>query len=447
MRRILTVITAIALLAACNKDKTAPLQPVDISVALQLSGEQNSLEIPYKGAKVTIINQTNNSKYTDSITVTNTNMVKFQQVIPGTYHITVELRVSAADYEKVTGQKVSGTVIFSGTLTATAVASSNALLVELRTGGGTDGWVFKQIYYAGSNVKDGASFRDQFIELYNNSDQVLYADSLYFAQIAGVNTALSKIDYNKGWYMTATGQYDWSKMPGNAVPNANTDFIYASAIFRIPGTGSTYPVEPGKSLIIAATAINHKIPFVDNGGTEVSVRNPDLTVDLSRAEFDVYMGDFPGKTPLSSDLKTTVTKLVVIANVNRDLILDNLGRDGFMLFRTKADIKAQWKQYKLPDAGPTEDKTYFSMPKSALEIYDAVEIQPSDLASRVPKRLSVELDAGFSYVPNGKYSSQALLRKTHKTINGRVVLQDTNNSILDFVTIKADPSKNAFTGK
>ncbi|WP_212003886.1 DUF4876 domain-containing protein [Chitinophaga sp. HK235] len=118
-----------------------------------------------------------------------------------------------------------------------------------------------------------------------------------------------------------------------------------------------------------------------------------------------------------------------------------------MLFRTKADIKAQWKQYKLPDAGPTEDKTYFSMPKSALEIYDAVEIQPSDLASRVPKRLSVELDAGFSYVPNGKYSSQALLRKTHKTINGRVVLQDTNNSILDFVTIKADPSKNAFTGK
>jgi hypothetical protein len=31
------------------------------------------------------------------------------------------------------------------------------------------------------------------------------------------------------------------------------------------------------------------------------------------------------------------------------------------------------------------------------------------------------------------------MRKTKETINGRVVLQDTNNSANDFVTVQANP--------
>ncbi len=446
MRNIFIAIIGILFFASCSKEKGATLHPVDINVVLRLSGDQEGITIPYKGATVSIINQTSSTKYAGSIT-TDTNNVVFHQVVPGNYHISVELHLSAADYEKATGQKVSGSVIFTGTATANAVELTNNITVDVHTGGGAEAWVIKQIYYAGSNVKDGASFRDQFIEIYNNSDQLMYADSLYFAQVAGVNSALSGLDMSKGWYIPATGQYDWSLSAGNNGADANTAYIYSGCIFRIPGTGKTYPVAPGKSMIIASTAINHKVPFIDITGKEVPVRNPDLTVDLSKSEFDVYMGDFPGKSPLSSDLKTSVPHMVVIANVNRDLILDNLGRDGYMLFKTTASIKDEWQQFKMPGASPTEDKTYFRMPKAAMVIYDGVEIQPTTMASRTPKRLPVDLDAGFSYVPNGSYSSQAILRKTQKTVNGRVVLQDTNNSILDFVVIKADPSKEAFTSK
>jgi hypothetical protein len=42
------------------------------------------------------------------------------------------------------------------------------------------------------------------------------------------------------------------------------------------------------------------------------------------------------------------------------------------------------------------------------------------------------LDALYTYVPNGAYSSQSAIRKTETTINGRKVLKDTNNSAEDF---------------
>jgi hypothetical protein len=85
------------------------------------------------------------------------------------------------------------------------------------------------------------------------------------------------------------------------------------------------------------------------------------------------------------------------------------------------------------------------VPKKDIQVLDAVEMQQTPLNKRGPKRISLDLDAGFNFVSNGAYSSQALLRKTQQRTGGRVILQDTNNSSVDFITIKADPSKKAFS--
>ena len=53
--------------------------------------------------------------------------------------------------------------------------------------------------------------------------------------------------------------------------------LTARAIIKIPGTGNTYPVQPGESIIIAEDAINHK-EF-----------NP-LSIDLSKANFQYLKG-------------------------------------------------------------------------------------------------------------------------------------------------------------
>ncbi|WP_254555790.1 hypothetical protein, partial [Salmonella enterica] len=86
----------------------------------------------------------------------------------------------------------------------------------------------KQIYYAGSSTTLGALFRDQFIEFYNNSDSVLYADSLYFSEITGRQNYTSNTYHILG--KEGDYQMDWTKapnMPTNIDPN--NDYVYAKA--------------------------------------------------------------------------------------------------------------------------------------------------------------------------------------------------------------------------
>ncbi|NML39827.1 DUF4876 domain-containing protein [Chitinophaga sp. G-6-1-13] len=435
-------IACIGLLAACKKDNDTSLQPVSINVGFKVAEEMGKLDISFKTAKVTISNIVTGQKYT-GVLDTDAGQVTFNSVVPGNYNIAVSLDLSAKAYETATGIKSDGTVFFSGAANAqAAMAPQNNFTVELRTGSNTSTWLIKQIYYAGSNTKDGALFRDQFVELYNNSDQVLYADSLYLCQVEGVETALEQIDFAQPWVLP-TGQWNWAVATGMAATNPNTDYIYAASLFRIPGNGTTYPVQPGNSIIIAATAINHKAPYQDASGKTITVRNPDLTVDLQGADFDVYMGNQPGINPLPSDLNTNTPHLTVVHNFNRDFVMDANGREGIMIFRSQA-ATSTWKSYKTPN-NTTDGKLKMQLPKKDMQILDVVETQQTPLNKRGPKRISLDLDAGFNFVGNGAYSSQALLRKTKQRTGGRVILQDTNNSSVDFITIKADPSKKAFS--
>ena len=47
------------------------------------------------------------------------------------------------------------------------------------------------------------------------------------------------------------------------------------------------------------------------------------------------------------------------------------------------------------------------------------------------KRLPASIDAGFNYI-EGTYTGKSVRRKEAETVNGRKVLQDTNNSTNDF---------------
>ncbi len=279
--------------------------------------------------------------------------------------------------------------------------------------------------------------RDQFIELYNNSNKVLYADSLYFAQLFGSNTASPNVStgnfINDG--STLNLQYDWSKSYGNSKgAEANTKYVYPRTIFRIPGNGTQYPVQPGESLVLAATAVNHKAPYTNAGGTSVSINDPSLTVDLSNADFEFYLRDVI-PNPLDSDVDNPgVPNLIVVDRLaNRDLILDNPGREALIIFKTTADV-TQYDRLAIPEYKTAADTIgrirYLQLPVSG--IIDAVQIQHATPSSRVPRRLVNSLDAGAFNVPAGQYSSQSMIRKTSVTVGSRKVLKDTNNSSEDF---------------
>jgi hypothetical protein len=111
-----------------------------------------------------------------------------------------------------------------------------------------NGFIIKEIYFAGSTTPaNGSYYQDQFIEIFNNSDSVLYADGLSIVES--------------------------SHLSSNAIPEY-TEYpndLIVGALYTIPGDGKTYPVEPGKSIVIASLGINHKNA---NANSPVICRKP-----------------------------------------------------------------------------------------------------------------------------------------------------------------------------
>ncbi|SFH26176.1 DUF4876 domain-containing protein [Pedobacter insulae] len=426
MKQLAYTLLICVLFSACKKDKTSDIQPVDLAVKVSYSLETSSYTLPQKDIKIQLKNV--NTGTVQILNTDETGAITFKSIAAGTYDIDATITIAAAVYTQLTGIETNSDITFNAASKNTQITVGFTGGIELKLVSGTiSDWVIKQIYFAGSHRQNGATYRDQFIEFYNNSDQTLYADGLYFAEITGVITS------GASYYLLPSEQMDWSKsvnMPTNI--DANKDYVYARALLMIPGTGKQYPVLPGKSIVVAQTAINHKQPFTGTDGEAVSVLDPSLTVDLSGADFEAYYAPFLTK-PLSSDVDTAVPNLEALAYFGTDMIFDNNGRYSYILFKASADVVVKdLPQYHYPTKSvPTStSKKYYQIPNNL--ILDAVEVQANLPDDRNPKKLNPALDAGFAFVPAGSYTSQSVIRKTEKTINGRIILKDTNNSTEDF---------------
>lgn len=427
MKKLILSLCLAASFLACKKDKTPGIQPVDLNIKLAYE-ISTGYTLPLENIKIKITNT--QTKASQELSSDAKGTVDFKSIPAGLYDIDAVLTIKAAEYTRITGIPTADDVTFNASEKGKQIDATLNGSLDLKLIVGTPGdWLIKQIYYPGSHTTDGAMFRDQFLEFYNNTDRVMYADSLYFGQVQGrVSSASPNMNY------TSTGQLDWSKSLNMLDPsNANKDYVYAKTLYMIPGSGKQYPVQPGKSLIIAQTALNHKVPFTGNDGKVVSVRNPELTIDLSAADFEVYLGDIIGK-PFSSDINNPqVPNVEVLAYSGNDMVLDANGRDSYVIFKVDGTQNVKnWPKYNEPSKiapSPTTEK-YYQIPVKYL--IDGVEIQPNIPDSRFPKKLNPNVDAGFTFAPSGRYSSQSVIRKTSKTVNGRIVLKDTNNSTEDF---------------
>lgn len=434
-----TLFLSIAMLTACKKDNPEA-EAISVSFQVKFDEQAAALGLSPANTEVTITNQTNglsNKAKTDA-----SGNVKFESITPGNYTVVSSLTISAADYSAASGSLTQEDVVFNANLNQFLNKTTGNLELILKTGRLGD-WLLKQIYYGGSHILNGAVFRDQFLEIYNNSNAVMYADSLYIGLVVGVQNTNS--DVSRSWFLPS-GQFNWTDALNMKNAKANTDYVYLTTVVRIPGNGKQYPVQPGTSFIVAQNAINHKVPYTDNTGKAISVKNPELTIDLSKADFEAYYGDLPGINRLSSDIDNPlVPNLDVVYRVSdRDLILDNNGREAIVLFKTTANLNS-FPKFPTPDVKTITSTTsqYIQMPTSILT--DGVEIAYTLETKRVPHRLPATIDAGFTFTTGGSYTSQSVIRKTGKTVNGRRILKDSNNSSLDFESLTmADPSKTAF---
>ncbi|WDF67453.1 DUF4876 domain-containing protein [Sphingobacterium oryzagri] len=441
-RFLLLMMTLLAMLVGCKKDDDMRVQPVSFRLAVQAS--EGEFTFPTEKASIRITNRSTTNSYEAAAGVDGTAV--FESLTPGSYDVSVSLLVTAASYTAITGIYTEEDVTFNGAMERVELQADTESSIDLVIGR-VGGWLFKQIYYVGSHVTRGAAFRDVFFEIYNNSNELMYADSLFFGQAEGKNSNATND------YVLSNFQYDWSKSLEIAVGaglNANNDYIYANSIFMIPsdGTGKKYPVQPGSSIIIAANAVDHSGSYALADGVNQSITDPTLTVNLSGADFETYLADYLDGTPYKYDIdNVNVPNVEVVYFVSgNDMVLDANGRDAYFLFKADQQLTkvTELPNFALPTVREITATTnkFKQIPVSYIE--DAVEVQNPVESSRVPKRLPTVLDAVRTHVPAGRYSSQSLVRKTLKTVNGRRILKDTNNSSEDFGYLpKADPSKSA----
>lgn len=116
-----------------------------------------------------------------------------------------------------------------------------------------DGLVLSEIFFSGTLTPEGKQYSDdQYIKIANNSDSVLYLDGLAFVESDFLTVI--KQDYK---------------------PNILDKAMTVDAVYMFPGSGRDYPIQPGKEVVVAINAINHK---------EFNSKS----IDLSSANFEIY---------------------------------------------------------------------------------------------------------------------------------------------------------------
>ncbi len=387
----LLLLLSILLTATQACKKTASEVPT-VEYTVTVSYPDTYAQTKATNAKVTLTNSTTNNKLT-----VNTNaegIATFSQLLPGNYQISVERTLTAADALTLTG--IEAEAFLNASATNQLITANGNLNLKL-SGSAVGGLVFKQIYYTGSRTpSNGTYFTDQFYEIYNNSTEVIYADSLYLGESGGS----AKITAN-------SAIFNFDKSAGN---------VYLTTVWMIPGTGKSHPIQPGQSIVVSSNGINHK---TDANG---NVNSLDLGKGVS--DFEGYVAT-TGKDVDNPDVPNM--DLVLFTTSTNNWLATVFG-PSMVIFKSKN--VASYRQIIEP--GSTNGRLFMEVPGSV--IIDAVEANANATAA-THKRFPTSLDAGFQYC-SGTYVREAIVRKVRTTVNGRRVLQDTNNSTEDFTVTK-----------
>lgn len=294
-------------------------------------------------------------------------------------------------------------LIFSGRIENLSLLPGEAELpdkIELQLNRSeTNALVIKEIYYTGCVGRLGEEYQsDQYVTLYNNSEETIYLDSLCIAIVDPVGSAESA-------WMKYT---DMKRIPVNDLA------------WQFPGTGKDNPLAPGTETTVATNAVNH------TGGEYQHSNSIDLSRvdwgfwDLSLKRQDIQVGVTPLK--LISKLNPNTT-MYSFPTMNPTLVvfkLQNISADEYVNDPDNRETRPQ---------STSQSRQYLMIPKEW--VIDCVECV-ADAGQITNKRVPNELNHTPVYIPEGTYSGKSLIRKKTVETGWRVVYRDTNNAADDF---------------
>ena len=390
-----------AVLTGCNKEDNEDYLG---TIAVQLELKEGLSNIPLANVNISLISVQDNVERKQ---LTNaTGFAEFISLPAGNYNLNISEPREEDDY--VLSASVANIVVVMKETTPVKVevdaVSSNANLV------------IKEVYYSGANDGYVSMYKDQFIEIFNNSSEVIYADGLHVANL-----------FPNRWTRELPE-------PINKTYNVN-EFVYADWVYKIPGSGTQYPIQPGKGFVIALNALNFK-----EGNPKA-----EMALDLTGSDLETYAIPWlesqgrTGNPNFDYDNPDVVNVTPVYARpVNMFYFMLETYGPAIVIFRTENEFtQADVQHYQFNSAhnGALRDEYMLKIPSDL--IIDGINIERrSDLGDwyRLPK----SVDSSFIYIdPDGNpfYLSKSVRRKIDQTASnrfGRVVLQTTRSSFNDF---------------
>ncbi len=384
---------SILFLLGCKKDA-----PVDSALTVQFQAEFPNDLTDFKLKEINVVAKEIN---TGLETKTSSNQANFTMKLPsGLYDIQIN---GSASYNLDGEQKESPITAYVER--RQIVEGKLNVVFSLFLSRTDGGFVIEELFFAGNNTPENELYLgDRYIKIYNNSENVLYADGL---AIAG--TTFSTVE-----------RYDYQ-------PNIMPEAVAVNAIIMIPGSGKEYPVQPGGSIIIAETAINHK-------------EYNSTAINLSNADFEMLDPD--------DDEDVDNPKVTNMINFLDKLVIHNRGYQTFVLAKIPLNQQAFAQNhaynysYKFEFEGFNMDmeESTFKIPNTW--IVDAVNLSVQSEFKWIVTAPS--LDKGWTYC--GKYDGdksrfgRSVKRKVlSRSAKGYSILKDTNNSSVDFEA-EASPS-------
>lgn len=393
---LILLLTLSTILWSCKKRGDELVQTASVEVKVKYPDNYSQQFAPNTEVKLT--SKTNGKSLTS---ITNaTGIATFMDVVPGNYDISVNKTLNATEGTTLTGVAQSLTLNAIKNDVVISAPQTAEIILQL-SGSAAGSLLIKEVYYTGSKTPSGGTyFSDQFVEIYNNSTDVIYLDGLCIADLYG-----------------NSGLINPSSLPTAFNNDANN--AYSSNVWRIPGTGKQHPLNPGSSIIIAQDGVNHK----------EATLNPNSPVDLSKADWETY-NERPDNRDADAPGVPNLEKLYFTGGF--DWLLTVFG-PGLIIFRTDDFNKLE----KVPVPGSSSGTTYVKIPNNlVIDAFEALKDANSNSFKRVP----TALDAGFVYATD-TYTAESFRRKVTSNINGRRVLQDTNNSGNDFQKLSTPTPK------
>lgn len=307
--------------------------------------------------------------------VTDTNgVVEISGIVSDKYLISASRIMSPDEMELITGYRISNHKLMNKTVKIIQLRADAEEIIEVPMDvviGGSP-IVISEIYACGP-PGSGLYYHDKYVEVYNQTDSVIYLDGIIVAVV-----------------------YASSYLGQNYVDDP--EFVHSKNVWIFPGNGTDYPLSPGEFAVCAEDAIDHRI-------------NAPNSVDLSNVKFEFYKDDAPD---IDNPLVPNMIK--IYQSAGNDWLIG--GEQGAIVIAKMPIDSLQWfgDQLLIPYRYVLDGVEYLK--------------DPMKLENKI---LNHSIDGGGT--GGIQFYTGKSMERIALNVEGRMVLKDDNNSSVDFVVI------------